>query len=289
MELYVGCRLNTRLNERTENPTKFQVHTADALLEKKDHAVELEKREMVGRDQCRWHPLYKISKTEHKQCMANFYLPTKSAEDWKQLLADPSKHWKDGYSAKSLAVAWQDAHGFPLSVEKAFRGSNIPTFQEMTFVAGFPECKIQIPPVTRRPSQTDLMVIARGGRELIAIAVEGKVEESFGQLVGEWKKQDTNGKAERLEFLTETLELSIDAVENIRYQLLHRAVSALLAAGQFAANHSVVLVHSFSKKQTGFDDYSAFVKLFSVEAIQNVLQPAKTIGSTQLYFAWIAG
>ena len=42
-----------------------------------------------------------------------FLVPTTSINDWKELLASPEKHWREGYSAHALATRWQDAKGFP--------------------------------------------------------------------------------------------------------------------------------------------------------------------------------
>jgi len=219
--------------------------------------------------------------------MTHFYLPTKSAQCWRGLLADPDKHWRDGFSAKSLAVCWERGGSFPPEVAAAFRASGIPSFEGLSIVAGFPEYKIQIPPSTRRPSQTDLMVIARAGRELVVIAVEGKVDESFGELVSDWREHDTQGKTERLRFLTDSLGVPGEQLDGVRYQFLHRTVSALLTAERFAASHAVMLVHSFSRQQTGFTDYSAFLRLFGVQAAAGTVQPAGTRHGIHLYFSWI--
>jgi hypothetical protein len=221
--------------------------------------------------------------------MPHFYLPTKSAKCWRGLRADPDKQWRDGYSSKSLATSWEAAHGFPPEVAAVFQTLRIPTFNRLSFVAGFPAYKIQIPPGTGHPSQTDLMVVARVGRELVVIAVEGKVEESFGELVADWRQHDTQGKAEQLHFLTDCLGLAGEQLDGIRYQLLHRTASALLTAESFAASHAVMLVHSFSPQQTGFTDYSAFLRLFKVQAAQGIVQPATTRNRTYLYFAWVTG
>lgn len=44
-----------------------------------------------------------------------------SAEGWKDFLADPEKHWKDGRSAKMLAEAWEAAApGLPGELTRAF-------------------------------------------------------------------------------------------------------------------------------------------------------------------------
>ena len=51
--------------------------------------------------------------------MSKFFIPANNPEDWKLLLAEPGKHWKDGYSAKSLAYCWQGADDFPKFVKNS--------------------------------------------------------------------------------------------------------------------------------------------------------------------------
>ena len=43
-------------------------------------------------------------------------IPANSTEDLRKLLRDPVKHWRRGYSAKSLADHWQDEDGFPAEI-----------------------------------------------------------------------------------------------------------------------------------------------------------------------------
>jgi len=56
-----------------------------------------------------------------------------------------------------------------------------------------------------------------------------------------------NCKSERLEFLINLLEINNKDISNIRYQLLHRTASALIAAERFCAPHALMLVHSISQ------------------------------------------
>ena len=44
--------------------------------------------------------------------------------------------------------------------------------------------------------------------------------------------------------------------DSIRYQLLHRAASAMVEARRFNAAHAMMLVHSFSPSDEWFDDYT---------------------------------
>ena len=96
--------------------------------------------------------------------------------------------------------------------------------------------------------------------------VEGKVNESFGPTVNEWREEASPGKGTRLSFLLKTLGLPKQVDGTIRYQLLHRAASAVIEGERFRAAAAVMLVHSFSPRRAGWSDYSAFLKLFGVTA-----------------------
>jgi hypothetical protein len=109
-------------------------------------------------------------------------------------------------------------------------------------------------------SQTDLFVLAHGPDGLVAIAVEGKAKEPFGdQTVSEWRATQTNGRRDRLAQILELLELDDDErLSPIRYQLLHRTASAVIEARRFGARHAVMLVHSFPDGEDWFEDFAAF-------------------------------
>ena len=47
-------------------------------------------------------------------------ITAESTEDWRMLLRDPVKHWRHGYSAKSLVDTWQNEDGFPADVRQLF-------------------------------------------------------------------------------------------------------------------------------------------------------------------------
>src|SRR5438034_811060 len=112
-----------------------------------------------------------------------------------------------------------------------------------------------------RASQTDVFVLARGNDALVAIAVEGKVDEPFGPTVGQRRAEPSEGLEERYAFLLRCLGLQ-QVGDSIRYQLLHQAASAVLAAEEYFAPYAVMLVHSFSANDLWFDDFSNFAALF---------------------------
>lgn len=146
--------------------------------------------------------------------MGRIFVPANEAGDWRPLLAKPDRHWRTGYSAKTLAHCWQEADGdFPESVRKVFKRSD-KLFQNIELLLAFPEYKTPLPG-GRRASQSDIFILAKGNDQLVSIAVEGKVSESFGETVAEWLRRDKGGKQERLAFLRDKLELESKPIEAI--------------------------------------------------------------------------
>jgi len=216
------------------------------------------------------------------------YIPSHSEEDWKQFLAEPDKQWKDGFSAKSLAVAWHTANGLPLSVVQAFKNSHNEIFKDLEMIFGIPEYKVSLPG-GERASQNDLFVLARNCTELIPIMVEGKVNESFGPLVSDWSKDMSKGKQTRLQYLVDLLNLQTKNINNIRYQLLHRTASAIITAEKYHCKTALVLIHSFSDKNKSFDDFSDFVNLYNLSPIVDGIVGPVSLNNINVYFGWVNG
>jgi len=222
--------------------------------------------------------------------MKRIYRPTERPEDWKNLLAD-EKHWKPGHSAYALAHCWEEADGFPEDIKNVFNNSGITLFQNIQPLLVVPEYRVPLPG-GKRDSQNDIFVLARVPSHLVSIMVEGKVSESFDKTVQEWQKDKGDGKEKRLIFLRETLSLESASIDEIRYQLLHRTASALIVAAQFMAISALMLVHSFSQKDAGFDDYARFLELFGLRKSSvsvNSVVHAKNIKGIDLYFGWVKG
>lgn len=220
--------------------------------------------------------------------MSRIFVPTTSPEDWRKLLADPEKHWRTGFSAKSLAYCWEEAGGFPPEVVRLFSKSEIPSFEKIKLLLAIPEYQVSLPGGTR-PSQNDIFVLGRAQGQLVAIMVEGKVSESFGPTVGEWKATESQGKTQRLKFIREQLGLEEELPLDIRYQLLHRTASAVIEAKRFNARSAAMLVHSFSQEDQGFEDYQAFLGLFGVQASPNRLVFVNETQGINLYCGWARG
>ena len=219
--------------------------------------------------------------------MANHvYIPTSSAEHWAQCLAEPGKHWRTGFSARTLAYSWHEALGFPTEVQAALSAAE--PFAGIEMLLAIPEHQVPLPGGSR-PSQNDIWILARAKNALVSIAVEGKIAEPFGPTVAEWLADGSPGKKVRLEFLASILGLQVPVPGHVRYQLLHRAASAVIEAQRFCASHAVMLVHSFSQGRQWFADYAAFAALFGVDVEANRVASIQQSGPIQLHLCWVCG
>lgn len=218
------------------------------------------------------------------------YVPAEEPEDWRRLLGDPIKHWRPGFSAWCLAHAWQSADGFPDAIRRALDTTGADGLGPIVMLAGFPEHKTGLPG-RGRPSQSDLLVVAHSRRGLVAMTVEGKVDEPFGPLVNEWLdagRADNQNKVARLDGLCDLLEMSVDQVGGLRYQLLHRTAAALLEAKRFGAPDAVMLVHSFSPGHNWFEDFTAFVLMMGGVAAAGRLIGMGLRAGIELHLAWVS-
>ena len=223
--------------------------------------------------------------------MKRIYAPTSSPEDWKQFLAEPDKQWRAGYSAMTLARSWEAAEpDLPPEVAATLASSGDPRLYDLALVLAIPEYQVDLPG-SRRPSQTDVFALARNDLGLAAIAVEGKVDEAFGPTVGERLDGDgaSQGVKTRMAYLLDTLGLPSKIPPTIRYQLLHRTVSALLIAREFHASTAAMLVHSFSPTGKWFEDYQAFLELFGQKAEVNDTVKIGDFANTPLFIGWAKG
>jgi hypothetical protein len=213
------------------------------------------------------------------------HVPLVKPEDVIPHLAKQELHWRAGYSAQELAVAWSNSRNdFPTVVRAVLKTA--PEYAQAELVDGFFEREVELGSPGRN-SQTDLMVIAGLDAELGIIAVEGKVEESFAELVTDWNS--TPGKQRRLEGLCETLGLGAAQVGGIRYQLLHRTASAIYEAKRYRCRHALMLVHSFSPTHRWFEDFAAFSRAMCLPIQQpDLCSSAKVCEGVSLRLAWVS-
>jgi hypothetical protein len=220
-------------------------------------------------------------------------VPTLGPTDWRRLLADPSKQWKPGKSAWESAVAWEAARstdsGLPPEIAAIF-ATHPDAFPNPVLLLGLPEHKVQLDG-GGHASQNDLWALIRTARDVVSVAIEAKAGEAFGPIVADWLVPQSEGKEKRLHQLCDLLGLVESAAYPLRYQLLHRAGSAILEARRFHLGRAVLLVHAFGNNTASWNDYSAWAAALRVTAQPGVLQQAQVRSSVtptvEFWMGWV--
>ncbi len=186
-------------------------------------------------------------------------VPTNGISSWRDLLADPVKQWKDGYSAKSAAESWENAQGIPKKIKVILENK----FNEIELLHAIPEFKVPLPG-GNRDSQNDVFAIIKAQDSLISMMVEAKVREDFGSIIEVWEKESSEGKENRLRFLEDKINIPKPYSKKLRYQLFHRLASAIITAEKYNAKNAIMVIQSFEKddKLNHFDDYVEFVNTY---------------------------
>ena len=242
--------------------------------------------------------------------MPSFQIAIEKPEEIIPRLGKPDLHWKKGRSAFELSTTWMQAKGFPPSVkavlDKAdeWLGAELleGLFERGTKLSGM-----------GGSSQTDLLGIVALKDGNAILGVEGKVDESFGELVGEWRKgvpvegprEDSAAKAKRerskknratrLAALCTLLDVDLCDVDGLYYQLFHRTCAAIYEAKRFGYQRAVMLVHSFAEPSgpsnlpACFEEFSAFANAVGLPVVSpNSISSAKSCGGIELRLAWVS-
>ena len=225
--------------------------------------------------------------------MDRIFVPVVGPTDWRRLLADPAGQWKRGKSALESAVAWETARrshrGIPETIARVL--DSHPRTANSTLLFAIPELQVDLPG-GGHPSQNDVWCLLRTSEELISLSVEAKSGEPLDRLVGEWLADATksSGKPARLQFLRECLGLGATDLSHLRYQLLHRAASALIMGERFNANIAALLVHSFGghADDKSRDDYHRFADAMECPPAFDSLVPVGRTTKPPLLIGWLA-
>jgi len=214
-------------------------------------------------------------------------VPTLGTADWRRLLAEPETQWEREASAMEMAVSWEKAQeserGLPEEMIKAM--DRQPALSGARLLVAFPEHKVVLKG-RGKPSQSDVwaLVLTEGG--YLSMALEAKAGEPFGPTLGEWMKDASEGKHERLKSLCEILQVENPSSE-LRYQLFHRTASAVLEAQRFRAPLAAMLVQSFRNDPVAWNDYEKFCGLLGVTAARGSILEARRSGAPRLFLGWL--
>jgi hypothetical protein len=175
----------------------------------------------------------------------------RSVQDWFKW-APPEmglRQWKDGRSAKELTRSWfRKGFAYPPDeirqlLEEVFR-------TEIAFSEARPECIIELDDFPGEHRNCDLVVVCKAGMQLIAINIEAKADEPFGDTIGSYYDQRVKSRSNapaRIRQLSLALfgRLPDEAIRKLRYQLLHAAAATLIEAAASGAELGLFLVHEF--------------------------------------------
>jgi hypothetical protein len=151
-----------------------------------------------------------------------------------------------------------------------------------------PEWEVELPGGDR-PLQIDILAVTRNELGLVVLGVEAKVDEPFGPTLGEKKTGASNGQLERIAYLEHELGCTSSLEDGIRYQLLHRTVSALLTARAFHASIAVMLVHSFSPQSKWREDFETFAESVAGRPVTEDLYEIELGDGPRLTIGWCKG
>ena len=212
------------------------------------------------------------------EAIAERYTPIKDIAEWEKLVR--KQHWKVGNSAHSTASSWLNANpDLPREIQALFGGS-------AELLAAIPE---HVTPLAGRGrgSTSDVFAFVRAKGKICAVTVEGKADENFGDdTVKEWLDKGSSNRVERLKDISKHLGLMYPPPDHIRYQLLHRAASAVIEAKHFNADCAAMVVHSFAPEQTHFKGYGAFLGLFGIRAVESGKLYGRQTPGFPLSFGW---
>jgi len=221
--------------------------------------------------------------------LKRIFVPTETGTDWQRLLGKPKLHWKKGRSAMSAAACWEDSQPqLPFEISQVLDGSKEQSLSNLELLVAIPEWEVELPGGDTA-SQTDILAITRNKSGLVILGIEAKVDEPFGPTLEEKKSGATKGQLGRIAYLEKELGRTMPFEDHIRYQLLHRTVSALLTARAFYAPLAVMLVHSFSPASKWRNDFEAFCQGLNCVSLSQDLFEVPNIEGQRLFLGWCKG
>ena len=212
-------------------------------------------------------------------------VPLLRPEDVIPHLGKPT-HWKQGRSAKAVEESWFHANDLPGSVRAVLEQAE--EYRGAELIDAWLERCVDLGD-GGRPTQTDLMAVLGIGDRLAVLAVEAKVDESFGPTVAEWLVGASEAKHRRLTYLAGLFGLDPSECGPLRYQLLHRTASAVLEAKRYRATQAAMLVQSFCPNRSWFEDYVAFFAAAGLSGLKpDQFSQAWQVSEVDLRVGWVA-
>jgi hypothetical protein len=219
-----------------------------------------------------------------------------SLDDWERLAAPVSAgQWRPGYSACELARTWMGNRGL-----EALRGVldlAYPT-SDVTVQRGVAEAQTRFDSYGG-PRQHDLLLTGEGRGGRMVVAIEGKVNESFGETLAKYRRTalsrrergEATNAPERLDGVTRALAgwtlhgVAADPRATLRYQLFSAVAGTIAQAALDGARFAVFCVHKLVTAVSTDEaraDNSGDLDTFMATLYPDAQRVANAVG-------WIAG
>jgi hypothetical protein len=188
----------------------------------------------------------------------------------------------------SAAASWQSAGDrLPAEVSASLESSGQQALAKLELLLAIPEWEVRLPGGVTT-SHTDVLALARNDLGLVVLAIEAKVDEPFGPTIGEKRKDTSIGQSQRLAYLASVLKIR-GLPDSVYYQLVHRAVSAVLVAQAFHAHAAVMFVQSFSPTAKWRGEFDQFCQVLGTTVQGNCVAAVPGHSSPSLFVGWCTG
>jgi hypothetical protein len=184
-----------------------------------------------------------------------------------------SRQWVDGRSAKELAKSFFQTGVSSPPKELTLLLSSSHALGQINLIEAWPEYKIQLDSFRGETRNADLAAIGLGLPGVIAITVEAKADESFGNTIEKTLagiREKSNIPSRITTLAQAVLGRHPSEVSLLRYQLLHGTAASLILAQELNATAAVFVVFEFissscSKRNLGRNDadLNAFIHTLS--------------------------
>lgn len=187
-------------------------------------------------------------------------------------------------------MAWEAARssvrGLPPAVANVL--DTEADFRNASLLLGIPEHQVELVG-GGHASQTDFWALVATATGVVSVAVEAKAGEPFDKVVREWlaEASDRSGKPKRLDQLCAILEIARDDALELRYQLLHRSVAAILEAIRFQVPRALFLVHAFGDNAASLADYRQWAQRFGLRAEADRVQYVGVRSGIEFWIGWV--
>ncbi len=227
-------------------------------------------------------------------------------EDWREFAPPKQPHiqWQPGRSAASLAAAWCSTGSPVVPVPLRELLTSHPDTAGCTIIEATPEQPIEFDNNGGEPRNADLALAADVAGVPIAITVEAKADESFGEYTGtvladaiDRELTARSRGVERVRALAAALlpprgtkGSRLPALAKVRYQLLTAAAGSLAWARSLGSDRAVLIIDEYVTDKTEDElheanarDLDVFVRRLSAggagsSAAGRVLGPFKVPG-----------